>query len=260
MAVISVVSAKGSPGATVTALGLALAWPGVAPGRRALVVDADPVGGDMGAGILRGSVPGDRGMLALGASREQASLDLIERYSVDLTADGTVRVLPGIPDSARMTALHLATDRLRACGTELRMAGVDLVVDAGRVDPEAGMGPWIEHSDRVLLVLRPTLPSVRAARALVSAWGPIRVPLDMVLVSSPSPYGPVDVARAVAARRLHEVAFDARSARVYSDGDAPHRAFARTRFVRSLTQVAADLASDLEERLAVLPSGVTDAS
>lgn len=259
MAVISVISAKGSPGATVSTLGLALAWPVVAPGRRALVVAADPVGGDMGAGILRGSVPSARGMLALGASREQDSLEMIERHAVELTGDGSVRLLPGIPDSARLTALELASERLRSCRSELSEGGVDLVVDAGRVGTHLGTSPWIEHADRILLVLRPTLPSVRAARALLSAWGPHRLTPRAVLVASPSPYGRADVVRAVASCPVHEIAFDARSARVYSDGDTPHRSFARTRFVRSFTALAADLAEDLAEVLTPQRSGLTDA-
>ena len=55
MATFTVLSAKGSPGVSTLAVGLALAWAGAAPGRKALAVDADPIGGDFAAGVLGGA-------------------------------------------------------------------------------------------------------------------------------------------------------------------------------------------------------------
>ena len=54
MTLIGLTSAKGSPGVTTTALALGWVWPAVHPGRRVLVVDADPAGAGTSAGFLRG--------------------------------------------------------------------------------------------------------------------------------------------------------------------------------------------------------------
>ena len=55
---ISLLSAKGSPGVTTAALALGSVWP-----RTALVVDVDPQGGDVLAGVGGGRQPADRGIV-----------------------------------------------------------------------------------------------------------------------------------------------------------------------------------------------------
>ena len=68
MTVVALTSAKGSPGVTTTALGLATAWPSVHPNRRVLLAEVDPAGGDIAAGYLRGEAQAGRGLLALAAA------------------------------------------------------------------------------------------------------------------------------------------------------------------------------------------------
>ena len=55
---ISLLSIKGSPGATTAALALGSVWP-----RTALVVDVDPQGGDALAGVGGGRQAADRGIV-----------------------------------------------------------------------------------------------------------------------------------------------------------------------------------------------------
>ena len=69
MAIISLLSAKGSPGVTTSVVALTMAWTSAHGGRSAVAVDADPIGGDTAAGILGGTVPSGAGILALATAR-----------------------------------------------------------------------------------------------------------------------------------------------------------------------------------------------
>ena len=57
MALICFASQKGSPGATLSALTVAAAWPNLA-GRRKLLVEADPDGGVLAVSYRLGREPG----------------------------------------------------------------------------------------------------------------------------------------------------------------------------------------------------------
>ena len=67
MAIIALVSAKGSPGVTTSALACALAWH-----RRLVLAECDPAGGSILAGYLGGQLDGPRGIgeLAVGELRD----------------------------------------------------------------------------------------------------------------------------------------------------------------------------------------------
>ncbi len=75
MTAIALVSAKGSPGVTTTALALSHAWPEVHPERRVLIAECDAAGGDIATGYLRGTLDDSRGLLALSAQRSDDAVD-----------------------------------------------------------------------------------------------------------------------------------------------------------------------------------------
>lgn len=238
MTTITLLSAKGSPGVTTAVVGLSLAWSGTTHGRRVIAVDADPAGGDTAAGVLRAALDAPAGMLALAASRGIDPVEAIDASAVALSADGAARVLPGVPDGARSGALPLAWDVLTAAAPMLEEHGVDLLVDAGRVDRAH---PWITGADIAVLVVRPTLPAVAAARRFVIGWPVETTPLELLVVESASAYSNAEVATAVGLPLLGAIAFDPRSAAVHSDGAPPARGFERSAYARSLRRVAADL-------------------
>jgi MinD-like ATPase involved in chromosome partitioning or flagellar assembly len=246
MSVIGLISAKGSPGVTTTSVGLAVAWAGAVPGRRCLAIDADPSGGDTSAGVLRGSVPAQRGMLALATSRGMTAPEAIDAAAVALDDEGSARLIPGVPDAARAAALPLAWDRIVEGADGLDEAGTDVLVDGGRHDLSRTLGPWLAEADLVVLLVRPTLPAVAAANRLATAWClpdsiTRAVALRVLVVESPSPYGAVEVAAAVGVPLLGVLPHEPEHARVFSDGVPPGRGFARSGFVRGLSRVARDL-------------------
>lgn len=241
MATISLLSAKGSPGVTTATVALTMAWSTVHPGRRALAVDADPIGGDFVAGVLRGAVPTSAGILPLATSRAIDAHDALDSACVHLRADGSARVLPGVPDEARAAALPLAWDVLAEVRADLHHAGDDVLVDAGRVDRGALGAAWLADSDVAVLLVRPTLAAVMAAHRFVAAWPLAGVPLHLLVVEARSPYRMEEVAQAVGLPLVGAVAFDPASARVHCEGAAPARGFERSEYARSVRRIATDL-------------------
>ena len=241
MATISLLSAKGSPGVTTATVGLTMAWSAAHLGRCALAVDADPIGGDIAAGVLRGAVPTNAGILPLATARGVDAQEALASACVHLSADGSAQVLPGVPDQARAAALSLAWDVVEGLRADLHHAGADVLVDAGRVD-RAGLGAaWLADSDLGVLLVRPTLAAVIAAHRFAADWPLAAVPLHLLVVNAESPYGVAEVGEAVGIPLLGSIAFDPASARVHSEGADPGRGFERGEYARSLRRIAADL-------------------
>lgn len=243
MAVIAVVSAKGSPGATTTMVALTRAWARAQRGRRAIGIDFDPCGGDVAAGVLAGAAPGAAGVLALATWRTDGASPAVESAAVPLDSDRTAALVPGVPDAARAGAIPLAWDVLSDALPELDGDGVDLIIDGGRLDGTAPVPAWLDAADRVLLVVRASLPWVNAAHRLARAC-PAPARTALVVVEAPSPYSPREVARAVGLPLLGAIPQDPRSAAVHSDGASPARGYGRSPFARAIEHLASQLAND----------------
>lgn len=243
MSIISLLSAKGSPGVTTATVALALAWRESNPGRSAIAVDSDPIGGDTAAGVLRGALANTAGLMSIAVARSADAMGAVAAAAVDLRSDRAARLLPGVPDEARSGALDLAWEALGSAAPALDAARTDLIVDAGRVSRAALQAPWLAGSDLAVLLVRPTLPAVTAAHRFAVAWPLAAVPLHLVVVDAPSPYRPDTVAEAVGIPLLGSVAFDPVHARVHSEGATPGRGFVRSAYARSLRQLASDAGS-----------------
>lgn len=241
VAILSLLSAKGSPGVTTATVALTMAWSTVLPGRSALAVDADPIGGDIGAGVLRGAAPMSAGILPLATARDVAAQDALDSATVHLRADGSARVLPGVPDEARAAALPLAWDVLAELRADLHHTGCDVLVDAGRVDRAALGSVWLADSDLAVLLVRPSLAGVMAAHRFAAAWPWAGVPLHLLVVDADSPYRAAEVADAVGVPLIGVLAFDATCARVHCEGANPGPGFERSQYARSARRVAGDV-------------------
>lgn len=164
MAIIALVSAKGSPGVTTTCLALALSW-----SRPVLLVEADPAGGDIMAGYVRAQLPTDRGLayLALSARHDRIAEDFNEQL-IDLAQPKSPvsRVLlAGVTDPAHAAGIAPVWPRLADHFARLGREdlGSDVIVDCGRLAAEYAPIPLIRAADVVLLVVRTTLRSVSSA-------------------------------------------------------------------------------------------------
>lgn len=181
MAVITLVSAKGSPGVTTTAAALVASAelePAIAAG---VLVELDPSGGDVEIEV--GARTGDPALLAAAAEARR-------RVTGDLAAHA-VAVRPGLrgvlaPTTARSAGPVVADVGGRLPVAIARSAGW-VVVDAGRWDPTQPAAHRVEGADVLGVVCRSTAPSIAHALNLLDHLELHRRVLVMV---GDQPYGP----------------------------------------------------------------------
>lgn len=163
MALVSFFSAKGAPGATTTAMLVAALWP-----RPTLLVDADGAGGDVG---LRLTAPTgapltrNPGLLTL---LPLARHGLVPGVVLDHSqvALGGQRVLVGLENPAQAEAAGALWPTLAQAFHEL--PGMDVVIDAGRLNHRSFQLPLLQRSDVVVGVVRADPTSVVHMRQRLS--------------------------------------------------------------------------------------------
>ena len=251
MAIITLVSASGSPGVTTTALGLASAWP-----RPVLLVEADPTGGSaLLAGYWRGQLD-HVGLLDLVlAERHGVLADAVPR--MQLPIDGTdVSVLVGTKSHEQAGSLARLWDPL--LGVLQNLPGQDVIVDAGRLGLDGAPHSLVTYSDTTLLVTHSSLRALVAARSWAATLAADVVPghaVKVVLVGEGRKYRAGEVGRTLALPVAGSIVWDPRRAEVFSDGAAyrvprfggeraASRAFEQSGYVRSLRTLAAALRAE----------------
>ncbi|XVS62067.1 chromosome partitioning protein [Actinosynnema sp. CA-299493] len=207
---VSVLSLKGSPGVTTFAVALAARWPVPA---RAVVVEADSSGGDLG---VRFSLPSAPGLVSLAAAaRRDGHIDLVWSHTRQLP--GGLPVIAAPPDAERAGAAlsALAPDPAGGPGV-LRVAadqpGLVVVVDCGRVDPGSPALSIVRSSDVVVLLSRAhadDLAHLPRRLPVVGRWSP-----NPVLLLVGEGYSGAEVARELGVSPLGRVPHDPNGAAV----------------------------------------------
>ncbi len=177
---VVVTGGKAGPGATTLAVGLAGAW--AASGRRVLLVDLDPAGGDVAAHISVGEIRG-RGVaavLAAGGGRVEPGGVAAEAVEVAVG----LRVLIGLPrpDAAGLLRPEVGSAVVQAAR---QVSGVEVVlVDGGRLLPGSVAQALLGLPGAVgVLAARADVPGALAAqRALLVAAEVTTTPLALVAV------------------------------------------------------------------------------
>lgn len=225
MALIALCSAKGSPGVTVAGLAFTLSWT-----RRTILAECDPAGGDIAAGYLREVRLEGRGLAQLAASlpRRRLAEDLWSQL-VDLAPGKetalTRLLLPGLDDPAQAAGLAAGWDQLAQLFRSLESGttGYDVIADCGRLTTAYAPTPLLAAADAVLLVLRPTLPSIRAGAAALAALARAGAgPVGLIIVGE-GPYGPKEVSLELRTRLITTLPDDPGTATVLSTGGERHR-------------------------------------
>ena len=163
MTVTVLTSASGSPGVTTTALGLTLRWPD-----SCLLVDGDHQQAVL-TGYLQGRYVTSNGMVhVLNAARISPDVEeAVWRQSIPLPddeEDGRRRLLlPGLGTGQASDALYQSWPAVAAALRQLGDAGVDTVVDYGRMTWRGVHPALIDVATHVLLMTRPTMRSAGAA-------------------------------------------------------------------------------------------------
>ncbi|NLT56885.1 MAG: hypothetical protein GXX79_20440 [Actinomycetales bacterium] len=279
MAVIGLTSAKGSPGVTTAALALGWVWPAVHPGRRVLVVDADPAGTGTSAGFLRGTVPEGAGVVEWAAGLTAASRTGIGGagpdarrglwdHLVTLDEDGRRLLLPGVGDPGQARALAGGWEVLARVLTEVGTGEVgpfpdrlDVLVDLGRAGGTADQRALWRGCAVLAVLTRSTLAQVSAAAGLVHRLQDSHVGarVAVVLVGQNTPYRAGEIAAALKVPVTGVLAVDRAAAAVFSDGTGRPRGFESSALVRSARALAASLGAQASPT-APPPAGGNDAS
>ncbi len=258
MAVIALSSAKGSPGVTVTALALALAWP-----RPVLLLEADMAGSSsVLAGYLRGSVRHDRGLVDLALAHRRGALsDGLRQAGIELP-DSQAQLVAGLTGPAQAATMGPVWESLSTALREVDRTGTDVIIDAGRLGAQYGPVALLRQADLTLLTTRTTLPAVAAARARGAALredlthqGAGDDGLGLLLVGEGQPYSSREVTGAVGLPVVATVAWDPVHAEVFSLGAGPGRKFQSSSLVRSIHAASGALQAAVTARRERLAPG-----
>ena len=241
MSLVALGSVKGSPGVTTAVAALATRWP---EGRRLLVAETDPAGGDLASRLGLAAVPGLVTLAAEG--RRDLTPELVWQQA---------QPLPGSTSSSVLTApvsAEQASAALSALGQRLGrlLAGlddVDVLADCGRLDPGSPAMALVRAADLVVLVARPSISQLQHLSARVQALV-TGTPVVLLLIGD-RPYGVVEAGRAVGAEPLGTIAVDARAADLLASAGVTHFRVLR---VSGLLRTARTVAEHLVARLGPL--------
>lgn len=226
---LCLVSAKGSPGVTTSAVALAVVWH--AP---VLVAECDPAGGDLHAGALAAAAGAARGLFGLAiAARDGGPARHLPVHVVPLDPGYRTMLLPGIAHPAQAAQLGALWEPLADAFRGLTWPAraqhrepVDVIADCGRLGHYLTPWPLLRAADLVALVCRSSLAAVHAAACQVDALrgeiGAAPGPLVAVMVGHRHPFTVREVTRAIGVDVAGVLRFDPRTAAVFNDG-APAR-------------------------------------
>jgi hypothetical protein len=246
MALYCLVSPGGSPGATTTALTLALTWP-----VEVVLAECDPAGRRVLPGFLAERLDGSPGPgllgLAMAINTDAVNRDArVEDYTIPLTGQGRAWLLHGIRDPRHARQLGRLWEPLAETFTA---SGVDVIADVGRIGGADTPLALLTRADLVVMVLHRSLAQVDAAQPRLDALlGMLNghVPVVLCLIEE-GPYSAAEVQKAlfdlpVLADLPHAVA----DARVLSDGAQPRLAFRTSLLMRAAASLGHQMRTVVE--------------
>ena len=237
MSLIALTSASAAPGATTSALGLALHWP-----RPVVLVEADPSGTRaLNAGYFQGGqLPTNETIVDLAVSQRQGTLVDDLPGMLFTIPDTTVQVLTGPLRQNQSRALDTLWEPLASLLKSLERNGQDAIVDLGRLGLESFGHKLLAAADLALLTTRSDLPGLVAA----SSWAPVlRRSFDnagapqaigALMVGPGRPYTASEASHVLDLPVIATLAWDPDTASVYSHGATPHRKFTSAPLNKSL--------------------------
>jgi len=249
---LAVASAKGSPGATTTALLLGALWP-----RPVIVAECDPHGGDVVARLPAadgGVLDPDRGMLSLAAAgRKSLHTGLVQQHTQQIL--GGLEVLAGVRTPEQAAGISSQWGQLGPVFATL--TGRDVIADCGRIGAATPQNVMLSSASDLVMVCDTSPSSVVHLRERVLALQSQLRPgsssgtrVHVAVVADPRRVQPVREITEAMERASAEVsgvfhlARDAKGAGFFNgriDGRPD-----RTALVKSCFPVAARLGSDME--------------
>ena len=250
---VGVGSVKGSPGVSTVALGLATGWPEPA---RAVLVEADPAGGDVAMRFALAAAPGLVSLAAEGRRADVVDPAQLWRHSQALASGAAVVAAPPDAHQARAAVAALSSDGgpgvLRAAADR---PGAVVVVDCGRVDPGSPAAALMRGADAMVILARPQAEELAHLVRRLSEFGQwARHP---VLVLTGPGYADAEVARELGVAVLARLPHDPAGAAVLSGHRAVTRRGRRGAERSALGRAAGRLAESLIQLAAVDSASTT---
>ena len=247
MVAIALLSAKGSPGVTTTALALSTVWPHVHPERRVLLAECDPAGGDIGSGYLRGGLDGCHGLAALAAQRSADPVAAVWEQVLALDDDGRRLLLPGLTDPLQAAGIGTAWSALASAlsGLGQQDPAIDVLVDLGRMRTAYEPVVLRQQVDHVVLVVRSTLSAIASARAAAAelTGDGQSAKVSCLVVGEGRPYPAAEISEAIGLPIVGILPYDAKSAEAFSTGATSGHRLSRSPLLRSARELSASLLS-----------------
>lgn len=240
---ISLVSAKGGPGVTVSTLALTLAWP-----RPAVGLEADSRGSEWVVGYAHQHAGAGHDLLSVHmAATRGVAMDQAIRDRVLQIADQRWLLL-GVPEPQQAGPI----DWPRVARAAASMPDVDVIADCGAITSAHRSSDMCAAADLVLLVVRATAAGVRAAqlslptlRADLRRGGMGDDRLALLVVGAGRPYSSAEVAQAMGGPEqelpvVAEMPWDPKVAGFLQSGVKTSRGFSGG-FARSSRSVASKI-------------------
>lgn len=244
MSLVCVAGAKGAPGVTLTALGVAAAWP-TTDDQRKVLVEADPAGGSLALRHELGRQPGLITLTAAGRHDTLTRNDLWD-HAQQLPGGLPVIVAPERADRARQL-LDPAGPGLAAW---LRgLPDVAAIADCGRLTPDPASAGICANADLVLIVARPTSELLHPAAAIARDLTEAGRRVAWVIVGDRS-HAAAEIERVTGIPVARLLPDDPAGAAALAAGNVGRR-FGRSALAHGIATLATDLAA------AVTPTKVT---
>jgi pilus assembly protein CpaE len=164
--VIAIYSPQGGSGKTTIATNVAAAL--MREGTKVLLVDCDLQFGDVGVFL---NLQSQRNIVDLVRSVDDLDLDLVDNVLMNHDSGLKILLAPGRPEDAE----EVLPDKTAELIQKLRGVFDFIVVDmASKLDDLAVA--LFDVADRIVLVLNPTLPSVKSVRIILDLFGRLEYP------------------------------------------------------------------------------------
>ncbi len=233
MSLVCLASQKGAPGVTLTSLLVAAAWPS-APGRRKLLLEADPSGGSL---ALRYRLGLETSLITLAvAARAGLDDDKLAAHLQELPGGLPAIVAPDGPDQVQSA--------LQASGATIATwmadrAEIDAIADLGRMT-DTNL-PLARAATAILMVARPEVEHLQPAARRMADLAEHGPRVGWILVGD-RPHRPEEIQTTYGHSVVAVLPDDQRTARALTNGSMSARIM-KSPLVRTATTVATDLAA-----------------
>lgn len=253
MSVVAFASFSGAPGVTTTAVAATYNWH-----RPVLLLEADtskPSG--VLPGLLQGQMDHSKGLTPLSLAQQRSTLGPRELITESIALGTDRYFVPGFSNPAAAQGTTSLWGALATAATSLEGAGIDVLIDLGRLAHGDPRSPLLQIADAVVIVMRPILSEAAAAashieglRETMRLAGRDDV-LGLWLVEAPAPlfnYPAQEVNRLLGLPVTGQIWNDPREAAVYSAGQAAPARFEKSRYIKAVRASLATTHQRINER------------